>query len=282
MAAGRERILVTLLSGAAAMNPNPNNILVASHYGQGGGGTLYFTDDAGVRCELYLPADNIPTVADLLTQCLSPSPPPVSDPIADGLAMIHGLVDRISSLGRTQGQSSPGGPRVLAQRRRQGPSNRADDGAQSFRARVQSALERIEANQQELTMDVTRARAAIEQQTTVIKGAVAFIKTISESNQAQTQQIADLKSAIESAGAHEDPGVQAALDAIESSVKDNTSLIATAVPAILQNTSTTPADAIAAKNEVADLPQDAAPQAAEPQPQPQPPQGGDAAEKTGG
>lgn len=90
--------------------------------------------------------------------------------------------------------------------------------------------------------DLKKLTADIAAQKTVLAGVVIGVQALNASNAAQTQQIADLKAALAAAGV-EDPGVQAAIDALDQSVQDNTTLVSGLVPAVTQNTSVSAATA---------------------------------------
>lgn len=87
----------------------------------------------------------------------------------------------------------------------------------------------------QMTIDSSKLLADVTAQTTVLQGVVIGQKALSDSNAALTQQVADLKAALDAAGTT-DPTVQAALDAIDATVQANTGLVSGLVPAVAANT----------------------------------------------
>src|SRR5258708_4527367 len=85
--------------------------------------------------------------------------------------------------------------------------------------------------------DYAKLTADITAQTKVLQGVVLGVRALNESNAAQSKQIEDLRAALAAASV-ETPAVQAAVDALDQSVQDNTALVAGLVPAVTANTDT--------------------------------------------
>jgi polyhydroxyalkanoate synthesis regulator protein len=111
------------------------------------------------------------------------------------------------------------------------------------RHETQSRLLRlILETQRSIAMDVSKIKADIAAQSTVLQGAVKLIQGLTATNADQSKQIADLKAALANAGTS-DASVQSALDALDESIQSNSALISSAMPALTQNTDTPPAQA---------------------------------------
>ncbi len=87
----------------------------------------------------------------------------------------------------------------------------------------------------QVMVDSTKLLADVTAQTTVLQGVVIAQKALSDSNATLSQQVADLKAALDAAG-NADPAAQAALDAIDATVQSNTALVSGLVPAVQANT----------------------------------------------
>ncbi len=91
----------------------------------------------------------------------------------------------------------------------------------------------------QMAVDFTKITADITAQTTVLQGVAVGVQGLQASNAAQAQQIVDLKAALAAAQVT-DPAVQAAADALDKSIQDNTALVSGLIPAATANTPDAP------------------------------------------
>lgn len=99
----------------------------------------------------------------------------------------------------------------------------------------QHKLDLIIRRMDKMAVDTSKILADITAQTTVLQSLVTFVQAINTTNATQAQQIIDLKAALDAAQVN-DPAVQAALDAMDKTVQDNTALAAGVMPAATANT----------------------------------------------
>jgi hypothetical protein len=112
-------------------------------------------------------------------------------------------------------------------------------------SRLDAINQKLDRMERLIMADYTKLTADITAQKTVLQGIVLGVQGLNASNAAQSQQISDLKTALAAASVT-DPTVQAAVDALDQSVQDNTGLVANLIPAVTANTPTPLAAAAAA------------------------------------